>query len=144
MSIDVTQRNSTRNQSTADYEQKKVFLFDNRFSKGVLINDSDPAVDVVVKSGMLVFRKFTDGNLTLNPTYTQLVGVLAIDGEVTLIPNQDIQVDFCNSGTLEASNLIIPGNNPLTQIELGLQIADHLRRIGFHLEAATEQTKFDN
>lgn len=143
MSIDVTQRNSTRNQSTADYEQKKVFLFDNRFSKGVLENDSDPGVDVVLKSGMLVFRS-SNGNLTLQPVYTSLVGVLAIDGEVTLAPNQDIQIDFCNSGTLEASSLIIPSNLPLFEIVSGLQIADHLRRIGFHLEAATEQTKFDN
>ena len=81
MGVDVTQRNSTRNQSTADFEQKKIFLFDNRFSQGTLENLTDPAADQTLKAGQLVFR-IAGGNLSLEGPYTQLVGVLAIDGQV--------------------------------------------------------------
>ncbi|HMI01624.1 MAG TPA: hypothetical protein VK541_04035 [Pedobacter sp.] len=54
MGVDVTQRNATRNQSTADYELKKIFIFDNRFVEGVYKNTTGSQLTLV--SGMLVAR----------------------------------------------------------------------------------------
>jgi len=50
----ITQRNATRNQSTADFEVKRIFLFDNRFVEGVFKNTSGS--DLTIKTGMLVAR----------------------------------------------------------------------------------------
>jgi len=54
MGIDVTQKNVTRNQSTADFEVKKIFLFDNRYVEGVYKNTT--AGEQTLKSGMLTAR----------------------------------------------------------------------------------------
>lgn len=54
MGIDVTQRDATRNQSTADYEQKKIFIFDNRFEEGSFKNISGAVINLV--AGMPVAR----------------------------------------------------------------------------------------
>lgn len=54
MGSTVNQRNVTRNQSTADYSRKEIFLFDNRFSSGVFHNNSGG--DLEIESGMLVVR----------------------------------------------------------------------------------------
>lgn len=52
--IDVTQRSATRNFSTADYEVKRIFIFDNRFVEATFRNNSGDVL--VLLSGMLVAR----------------------------------------------------------------------------------------
>lgn len=145
MSIDVTQRNSTRNQSTADFEQKKIFLFDNRFSNGTLKNLTDPATDQTIKAGQLLFRAST-GELTIvaDANYAKLVGVLAIDGQVILDGGDSLEVTYCDKGTIDGGNLVLPGSDTLTTLKNGLTVKDHLQRLGIHVEISTEMTSFDN
>lgn len=50
----VTQRNVTRNQSTADFQEKRIFVFDNRFVEGVYKNTTGS--DQILETGMLVAR----------------------------------------------------------------------------------------
>jgi hypothetical protein len=54
MGVDVNQRNVTRNQSTADYTQKRVFLFGNSFDSGLLKNTNASALGL--ESGVLLAR----------------------------------------------------------------------------------------
>lgn len=54
MGVTVNQRNATRNQSTADYTQKRVFLFGNSFDSGLLKNTNAAELELV--SGVLVAR----------------------------------------------------------------------------------------
>ena len=54
MGVDVNQRNVTRNQSTADYTQKRVFLFGNSFDSGLLKNTNAAALGL--ESGVLLAR----------------------------------------------------------------------------------------
>lgn len=54
MGVTVNQRNVTRNQSTADYTQKRVFLFGNSFDGGLLKNTN--AADLTLESGVLLAR----------------------------------------------------------------------------------------
>lgn len=54
MGMQVTQRNVNRNQSTADYEQKKIFLFDNRYEEVVFVNKTGAELDIV--AGIPVVR----------------------------------------------------------------------------------------
>jgi len=54
MPVSVTQRNATRNQSTADYEVKRIFVFDNRFVEANFKNNSGANLDL--QAGLLVCR----------------------------------------------------------------------------------------
>jgi hypothetical protein len=54
MGVDINQRNVTRNQSTADYTQKRVFLFGNSFDSGLLKNTNAAALGL--ESGVLLAR----------------------------------------------------------------------------------------
>jgi hypothetical protein len=54
MSIYGTQRNATRNQSTYDLEFQNLFLTNNRYGKGVFINNIGESIDA--KNGFLVVR----------------------------------------------------------------------------------------
>lgn len=145
MGMNVTQRNSTRNQSTADFEQKKIFLFDNRFSNGTVKNLASPAADQTLKAGQLLFRD-ASGFLSIVPdaNYANLVGILALDGEVVLATTLTLDITYCNSGTVDGGSLVFNGSDVLTTIKNGLTIKDHLERIGIHVEVSTEMTNFDN
>lgn len=54
MPIYGTQRNATRNQSTVDFLVQNIFLYGNRYSTGVLVNNLGE--DLVAKDGYLVVR----------------------------------------------------------------------------------------
>lgn len=54
MGVYTTQRNATRNQSTADFQRKNVFTFGNRYQEARLVNDLGE--EVTVKDGFLVCR----------------------------------------------------------------------------------------
>lgn len=50
----ISQRNATRNQSTADFQLKKIFIWDNKFQNGPFRNNSGGALTLL--SGMFVSR----------------------------------------------------------------------------------------
>lgn len=52
--IYANQRDATRSQSTVDYAIENVFLYGNRYSDGILVNNVGE--DLIAKSGMLVVR----------------------------------------------------------------------------------------
>jgi hypothetical protein len=54
MAIYATQRNATRNQSTVDYREENIFLYGNRYSEGVFINNTGETINA--KDGFLVVR----------------------------------------------------------------------------------------
>lgn len=54
MGINVTQRNATRNQSTADYQIKNLWLFGNRYSNGIFVNNT--GAEFIAEDGYLVVR----------------------------------------------------------------------------------------
>ena len=81
MGVDVTQRNATRNQSTADYERKNVFLYGNRYANGVLVNNTGETL--AAKDGILVVRNAgtyetatVDFNTSLTAGQTMILGGL--------------------------------------------------------------------
>lgn len=143
--MNVEQRNETRNQSTADYSKKKVFLFDNRFAKGTLTNDSDPEVTWTLQSGQLVYRALGATNLTLSSDGV-LVGVLKIDGTINVAANASVSVDYGTKGTINGLELVdIAGDALNLTNAAGLELKDSLENIGLHVDTSTvEHTKFDN
>lgn len=54
MSIKATQRNATRNQSTVDYDLSQLWLYGNRYSTGILVNNT--GAELLAEDGILVVR----------------------------------------------------------------------------------------
>lgn len=145
--MNVNQRNETRNQSTADFSKNKVFLFDNRYSQGILKNNSDPEATWTLKTGQIVYRQW-DGTLAIYGTAVNIVGVLNIDGDIDVLAGDSLSVDYCTKGTVNGLELLdIDGNVlDISIISInGLSIKDNLENIGLHVDTSTVQhTKFDN
>jgi len=144
--MDVNQRNVTRNQSTADYSKKKVFLFDNRYDSGTLVNDSDPEATWTLQTGQLVYRVAASTNLSLVATSNTLVGVLVLDGTVDLAANATLNVNYGTKGTINGLELLdIAGGQLVLTNAAGVAKKDALESIGLHVDTSTvELTKFDN
>lgn len=146
----VEQRNATRNQSTADYSHKQIFLFDNRYQDGVLANSGNlseiPAGSLLkrVASNKLEIVSVAD---SLDPAVVEtIVGVLTED-----VSGQDVQVSFGVKGTVNSGYLLVKGTTDFQTASIDsalssgtLTLRDYLERLGFHLESSVEHTKFDN
>lgn len=135
----VTQRNVTRNQSTADYERGCIFLFDNRFKEITL----PISASTDLKTGMLVCQK-NDGTFELatDSNLENIVGVLKTGGDFTA--TADANVNICTKGTILQSGLILPTGVTLATVAGNKTVEYLLESLGFHLEDAVEHTEFEN
>lgn len=146
--MDVTQRNATRNQSTADYESKKIFIFDNRYVEGVYKNNSGSSLTLV--AGMLAVRDTAIAGGFLPATAANLesvIGVVAIDGSVTLANTATANVNICTKGTIDGNKLVLPATVTLNTVPTDgtKTLRDILEGIGLHVDTSSvEMTKFDN
>lgn len=144
MSQEISQRNVTRNQSTADYAVKRLFIFDNRFTEGIYKNNT--LVDITLKTGMLVARGAVAGGLIpiTADNLANTIGIAAQEGDVLLAPNATSNINFCTKGTIMTNHLVLPAGVTLDTMVGNKSLRDLLESIGFHLEFAVENTKFDN
>lgn len=148
MSMEITQRNATRNQSTADFEHKKIFLFDNRFVEGVFKNTSGAIL--TLQAGMLVNRSATVANGLIPTTVDNVVdnlGICAIETPMVLQINQEININYCSKGTIDGTKLSLPATVTLNTVpaDSNKTVRDILEDLGLHVDiSATEHTKFDN
>jgi len=256
MGVDVTQRNANRKQSIADYEQKKIFLFDNRYEVGDYKNTS--VAEITLKTGMLAARStgtYEKATVIFNPagltatqtvilaglTYTStgvttqaqlaaafanllagattgagtatgtysgtlanfttsgvtsgstvvftniaigdttnlaqtgtgaastitivagstaiangfipvtssnladVIGVVALDGSVTLAVNSFMTTNIGTKGTVDGNGLVLPSGVTLQTIVGAKTLRDILEGIGLHVDiSGTEHTEFDN
>lgn len=135
----INQRNVTRNQSTADYSSKCIFLFDNRFMPIELTLGAETEL----KEGMLVastssgtFIPATDANLA------DVVGILKMDGDFTA-PAGTINVNIGTKGTIDETGLELPGAVTLDTAVGNKPLRMVLEGIGFHMEHTIEHTDFE-
>lgn len=157
MGMEVNQTESTRNQSRATYEQKKVFLFDNRFQEEVCWNEEntpDVPVGAIIKRynegsfgscEPIYLSEFVDGN---GSDVQKIIGVLATDFE-----GQTKPVNVCTKGTVSSNHLMVkkvdnsgfePANLEAVNTATGVRLRDVLEKLGLHLQSSVEHTKFDN
>jgi S-layer protein len=73
----ISQRNQTRNQSTADFQQKKIFIFDNKYQNGVFNNNSGGAL--TIQSGMFLARNIA------TPQKSTVVFVALTNGQTVIL-----------------------------------------------------------
>lgn len=143
----VTQRNATRNQSTADIRStKKVFLFDNRFVPGIYKNTTGGAL--TIESGYLAVRSTTvvDGfeSATVD-NLADVIGVLMVDETVTLANNGTTPLNIGTKGNIDGGLLVLPATVTLNTVVGNKRLKDILETLGLHIDTgATEHTQTDN
>ena len=146
MNQDVTQRNATRNQSTADFQLKRVFIFDNRFKEGAFKNTTAAAItllpaSLVARDTAIVdgFKPVTAANLA------DVIGISANEQSIDLVVNGTTNINICTKGTIEAIHLALPATVTLNTAIGNKTLKDVLEGLGFHIKENTlEMTKFDN
>lgn len=155
--MEVTVRNQTNNQSTADYSRRELLLFDNRFSNTQISNPDGLGVGNVLLKGTLLARaadgtvvpysSISAGNVVTNTN--KIVGVLTSNELVTVAKETTIAV----SGDINSSEIIAfnADGTELTALDFskldagtGLTLGDALERLGFNLQAGVQNQKFDN
>lgn len=141
-----TLRGGTRNQSTADYQRRQVFISGNRNQKAVFNNNTGD--DLTAESGILVVRNTTSNKIQPaaddGSDLAAVIGVLHIDGEVVLSDGDDLNVNYTINGDVDSGELILPGVTTLQTTVGNKNLADILTSLGFVLHNVTENSKFDN
>ncbi|MFO0090015.1 MAG: hypothetical protein ACK518_04365 [bacterium] len=101
---------------------------------------ADPTITIVngtsgVDEG---FSPATSANLA------NVIGILKIEGINTMANNASLSANYCISGDIDASMLILPLGVTLDSIVGGKALKDILTAQGFVLNNVTELSKFDN
>lgn len=146
--MSVTQRDATRNQSTADYNCKRIFLFDNNYQDVVFKNNT--AGDLVLKPGSLVLRDTATPSQVIpavaGATLANVIGIVNIEEEVTLAAGATLNISMAISGEVDETHLELPDTVTLDAVPTSgtKSLRDYLQALGFSLKASVNNTKYDN
>jgi len=77
-------------------------------------------------------------------TLANVIGILKIDGIVTMLDTESVTANYALSGDIDATMLILPLGVTLDSIVGSKALKDILTALGFVLNNVTECTKFDN
>lgn len=147
----VTQRGATRNQSTADYQTKHAFIWDNRFQTGIFKNTTGGSF--TLQPLMLIARSLTVANGLIPVTFTDLstnnladiIGIASHEGDIVLANNATANITYCNEGSVDANLLVLPAGVTLNTVVGNKVLRDVIASLGIDLDNTTvEMTKFDN
>lgn len=137
------QTNSTRNQSTAQYEESCIFMGNNRFEEGTI----SVSATTVIKDGMPVVRDVSKPGaflLATSATLKDVVGVTKVGlFDVSLATSTDLNIAVCVKGDIDANGLVLPASVTLnTVVDTTKFLRDILNNVGLNIVNTTEQTKF--
>lgn len=143
-----TQRNATRNFSTADYNKTpKIFIFDNRFVPGTFENVTGGAVTLEPGTLMLRSTVTVDGYVPAiaGATLANVVGISANEKAFELAAAGSAPINVGTKGTINGNLLSLPGGVTLDTVVGEKRVKDILEGLGFHIDtSAVEHTKEDN
>lgn len=146
--MSVTQRNVTRNQSTADYSYNRLFLFNNRYQEGTFKNNT--GASYTLKPGTLLLRDTTTPAQVIpavaGETLANVIGIVKLDGEVALATGDTLAINFAISGDVDAGLLNLPDGVTLDTVPTNgtKTLRDYLQALGFKLRESVQNTNFDN
>lgn len=141
----IEQVNNTNNQSTLKVTLEHFFLFDNRFHDGAYKNTNVGAI--TLKPFSMVARDITIADGLIPVELANLVDVIGISANINDIAQASGAIDDISygvKGTIAEELLVLPAGVTLDSAVGNKVLRDILEDIGFHLESATENTKFDN
>lgn len=77
-------------------------------------------------------------------TLANVIGILKLEGQNTMANGASLSANYCISGDLDASLLILPDGVTLDSMVGSKALKDVLTALGFVLNNVTELSKFDN
>jgi hypothetical protein len=145
----LNQRDATRNQSTVDYSQVKLFLFNNRYQTGLFKNNT--GAELILKPGTLLLRDKATPTQVIpaiaGATLSDVIGIVKADGEIILATAGTLDINFGISGDIDENELVLPATVTLDTVPLtsGTRtVRDILQALGFVLSGSVQNTKYDN
>lgn len=141
-----SQRNSTSNQITTDFDVSKIFLLNNRYESDTILENPTYASQVIL-AGTVLGRVAASGNVipcisgALDGSQFP-IGVLVND--VTIASGQTANVAMCIDGDVNASKLIWYGGDSLATVTAGRTNQDHLKAYGILIRYSIGMTDIDN
>lgn len=141
--MNAIQTKSTRNQSTAQFEESCIFMGNNRFEEGTI----SVAATTVIKDGMPVVRNVAKPgafSLATSANLKDIVGVTKVGlFDVSLAASTDLNIAVCIKGDIDANGLVLPASVTLnTVVDTTKFLRDVLNNVGLNIVDTTEQTKF--
>jgi hypothetical protein len=144
----VEQTVSTRNQSTANFDTKRLFIFDNRYVMGVFKNTQAVPAPYDIEAGVLVVRDTaTPGGFkpATSANLADVIGISAYEGKTTLVNGATASLNVCTKGTVEPLYLKFPAGVTLDTAVGNKTLFDVIESLGIHLQQGTvEMTEYDN
>lgn len=141
-----TIRNSSRNQSTADYSRQQLFTFEPRFYEAVLVNKA--VEDLLAEDGILVMRDVANTAqivpITATADLPKVIGVAKVGGEVVLAQNETLNVNFAFKAEVDGEFLVLPDGVTMATLVGDKSLKDVLTGLGFIIHNVTENSKFAN
>lgn len=144
MGVTTTQRNATRNQSTADFELQNLFLSGNRYQATTFKNTTASAIDA--KDGILVLR---DAAGIVRPaiagaTLADVIGILKFEDVQSVAAGASVTAYYCISGDIDVNLLVLPDTVTIDTVVGTKLLRDVLTGLGFVLFNVTDGSKFNN
>lgn len=144
MSVNVTESNVTRNQSTVTYSASNLILFAPKYGPEIVYKNTTGA-SLNATSGLLVVRDVsTTGQLksATSSNLADVVGILLINDSITLANNATVNGQYLIGGEIDASQLILPATITLdTVVGTTKFLRDVLTDLGFKLQNIVEHSK---
>lgn len=146
MSVTATQRDATRNQSTVDITRKNIFTYGNRYRTAIFSNNT--GADLIIDSGSLVLRHASLADTIIpaiaGATLANVIGVLYVDGPLTLANGATANVNYCISGDVDGGLLTLPATVTLDTVVGAKALKDILTDLGIVTNVVTEISKTGN
>jgi hypothetical protein len=143
----ITQVSATNNQSNAVYQQKKIFIWENRYVEALFTNGTGATVTLV--AGTLVLRDTAVAKgiklAVAGSTLADTVGILAVEGTQDVPAGGTALVNYCAEGGIDGTQLTLPGGVTLDTVVGTKTVEDIINALGMHVDrSAVENTKQDN
>ncbi|KKQ06409.1 MAG: hypothetical protein US15_C0012G0007 [Candidatus Moranbacteria bacterium GW2011_GWF1_36_4] len=152
--------NSTSNQLHVDYDVSKVFVFGNRYNKG-LYDEPSSGAEYTLLQGTILGRIAATGKLkicSVASTDGSQFPIGVVKESVTMASGAtSVSVSYCIKGDVVEEKLLFAGSetlNSIVTVEDGStpagdttytkRLRDLIQSIGIVLVASTEMTLFDN
>ena len=140
--------NITSNQAQFDYDISKIFIWDNRYEKGTLLNASGGVLDY--QPGTLLGRIAASGKLvpcTAGATDGSEIPVGVLKTQVLQLADAgEESVNICIAGDIVADKFILDGADTFDTDYNGRILRDRIQgdTMGIKIVESTELTEFDN
>lgn len=134
---------NTGQQLTVNTDTSKVFLWDNSFDKGTLVNSTYDTIEY--PRGTLMGRNISTGDVEPYTSADNQLILGVLNETHSLEDGDEKEVAYCVSGEVAEEMIVLQGSDDLDTVVGGKLIRDKIKsETGIILRTSTENTNYDN